>query len=106
MPTVDYLFKPFIYSCLHYHCIQEIFSIPSIIFHFFFLFFFFHCSLGQDYFTLQFSIIDKVTTLFTFQCNNTANWDNKVDRKVNQHLVSATYLAETEVLRTGHIGKI
>ena len=29
-----------------------------------------------------------------------------MDRKVNQHLVSATYLAETEVLRTGHIGKI
>ena len=44
-------------------------------------------------------------TVFTFQCNKTADWGHLEDGKVNQFLVSATYfdLAEVEVLRTGHI---
>ena len=102
--TVDYLFKPFIYSCLHALSLHSGNFLHSLNhFSFFLSLLFFHCCLGPDYFTLQFSISDKVTTVFTFQCNDTAKWDKLVDRKVNQYLVSAIYLGEIEVLRTEHI---
>ncbi|CAH3145207.1 unnamed protein product [Porites lobata] len=47
---------------------------------------------GGNDFTLTFSSSESATTLFTFKCDESAEWkDHLEDGKVNQYLVNATY---------------